>query len=175
MKPITRLTMLSIASALIVGCASAPALVAPTAPPAVTPPAGATYTMTLIGAGELTYECRSGANNATAWAFVSPDAVLTQKQGGARAGKYYGGPTWEGNDGSKVVGKQLAVSPAPAGNIPLQLVEVTAPASSGMFSGVRYIQRLETVGGVAPAIPCTSGNVGTKQLVKYQADYAFYR
>jgi hypothetical protein len=158
----------------LVACASAPRAVAPTAPAAVTPPAGATYTMTLVGAGDLTYECRTGANNATAWAFVAPEAALNDRKG-ARVGRYYGGPTWEGNDGSKVVGKQLAVSPAAAGNIPLQLVEVTTAASSGMFAGVRYIQRLETVGGVAPATPCAAGNVGAKQTVKYQADYAFYR
>ena len=29
--------------------------------------------------------------------------------------------------------------------------------------------------GVAPAIPSGAGSVGTKQVVKYQADYIFYR
>jgi Protein of unknown function (DUF3455) len=54
-------------------------------------------------------------------------------------------------------------------------VEVTQTMGSGMLVGAKYIQRLNTVGGVAPAAACSAANVGEKQIVKYQADYAFYK
>ena len=86
---------------------------APDAPPAVTPPAGSNYSMTTVGIGEITYECRAkaGAADAFEWVFVAPAATLYDSKK-AVVGKYYGGPTWEANDGSKVTGKQLAVAPA---------------------------------------------------------------
>jgi hypothetical protein len=31
------------------------------------------------------------------------------------------------------------------------------------------------MGGVAPASACAAGNMGSKQIVKYQADYIFWK
>ena len=90
-------------------------------------------------------------------------------------GKYYGGPTWEAADGSKVTGKQVAVAPASTGNIPLQLVKADPAMGSGAMTGVTYIQRLETKGGVAPSAPCNAAAAGAKQQVTYQAKYVFYQ
>jgi hypothetical protein len=78
-------------------------------------------------------------------------------------------------DGSKVTGKQLAIAPAAAGNIPMQLVQTTPATGSGAFTGVTYIQRVNTMGGVAPAMPCDSTKASTKSTVKYSADYVFYK
>ena len=102
-------------------------------------------------------------------------ALAIEDSRGGRVGKYYGGPTWEHNDGSKVTGKQLAVSPGPSGAIPLQLVQTEPTSGAGTFVGTTYIQRINTVGGVAPAAPCDAGRVGTKQTVSYSADYVFYK
>ena len=78
-------------------------------------------------------------------------------------------------DGSKLTGTQVAVSPATAGNLSLQLVKANPVVGGGMMGGTTYIQRVATQGGVAPAMPCAAGNVGNKQIVKYQADYVFYK
>ncbi|MBC7415941.1 MAG: DUF3455 domain-containing protein [Herminiimonas sp.] len=43
------------------------------------------------------------------------------------------------------------------------------------LTGVSYIQRLNTVGGVAPTLPFDATKAGSKQLVKYQADLVFYK
>ena len=43
------------------------------------------------------------------------------------------------------------------------------------MSGVSYIQRVATRGGVAPSLPCAAGNLGARQLVQYQADYILYK
>ena len=107
------------------------------------------------------------------WAFVAPDAKLSDAKTGAATGRYYGGPTWEAADGGKITGKQVAVAPAAAGNISLQLVK-TEPGS-GSMKDVTYIQRVNTRGGVAPSEPCNGSMKGTRKTVPYSADYVFYK
>ena len=51
-------------------------------------------------------------------------------------------------------------------------VHPTGPA--GAFSGVTSIQRVNTVGGVAPTAACSDGLKGTTVRVPYTADYLFY-
>ncbi|MGH8772996.1 MAG: DUF3455 domain-containing protein, partial [Burkholderiales bacterium] len=60
-------------------------------------------------------------------------------------------------------------------NIPLQLVQANPATGEGKFSGVTYIQRLNTKGGVAPSDLCNSMTAGTKKMVNYSADYVFYK
>ena len=151
--------------------ASAALVASAQVPDAIKAPAGK-VAMTLKGTGVLNYECKT-ADGKTAWGFV-PDAKLTDKAG-KEVGKYYGGPTWELNDGSKITGKQLATAPAAAGAIPLQLVETTPATGKGALEGVVYIQRVNTNGGVAPADVCDASKVGTKKPVGYSADYVFYK
>ena len=79
-------------------------------------------------------------------------------------------------DGSKLTRTQVAVAPAGgSGNIPSQLVKANPATGSGAMAGVTCIQRMDTKGGVAPATACAAGNVGAKEIVKYQADYIFYK
>ncbi len=145
-----------------------------TLPAEIAVPAGNKAAMTLVGAGELTYECKAKADGTGhEWTFAGPNAVLTDSKK-KTVGKYYAGPTWEANDGSKVTGKQLAVSPNPNA-IPLQLVQAAPADGKGMMVGVTYIQRLNTQGGTAPKDPCAVANMGAKQMVKYQADYVFFK
>ena len=146
-------------------------------PAEVTPPAGNKAALTLVGIGDLSYECKAVADKpgTFAWTFAGPNAKLMDANK-KEVGKYYGGPTWEAADGSRVTGKQLAVAPGTAGSIPLQLVQAAPSTGTGVMTDVTYIQRLKTVGGVAPATPaCAAGNVGAKTTVPYQADYVFYK
>ena len=149
------------------------AVTVPDVPPAVAVPAGNKPVLSLKGAGLLTYECRA-KDGTYAWTFVGPDATLFDTAG-KPVGKYYGGPTWEHGDGSKVTGKQLAVAPAGSGNIPLQLVQANPATGSGALVGVTYIQRVNTQGGIAPAAACGAQNSGTRMTVSYAADYIFYK
>jgi hypothetical protein len=145
-------------------------------PEAVRVPAGQTQTMFTAAVGELTYECREKKDMAGSfeWAFVGPVAKLSSRNG-EQIGKYYAGPTWESNDGSKVTGKQVAVAPGMAGAIPLQLVKANPATGEGVMKGVSYIQRLNTKGGVAPAMACGMDQKGQRQQVGYSADYVFYK
>lgn len=146
-------------------------------PATVQVPAGNKVALETVGAGTITYECKvkKDTTDQHEWVFVGPDAVLSDRAGKA-IGKYFGPPaTWESNDGSKITATQLAVAPSSAGNIPLQLVKANPATGNGAMSGVTFIQRVATKGGVAPASACAAGNLGAKEIVKYQADYIFYK
>ena len=164
-------------------CLSSLLLAAPSAfaqaglPDSIKVPDGHKVAMQTTGVGEITYECRDKASAAgqTEWTFVGPKAVLNDRNG-QQVGTYFGPPaTWESNDGSKLTGTQVAVAPAAAGSIPLQLVKANPAMGMGAMQGVTYIQRTATRGGVAPSMPCGASNMAQKQVVKYQADYIFYR
>lgn len=169
------------AAALLTACGSmqpsAPMFSQASLPATVQVPAGNKVSMETVGVGEITYECRDKANAAgqTEWVFVGPKAVLNDRSG-KQVGTYYGPPaTWESNDGSKLTAVQLAVAPAGMGNIPYQLVKANPAMGMGAMSGVTYIQRVAIKGGVAPAAACSPANKGERQIVKYQADYIFWK
>ncbi|MDP2819222.1 MAG: DUF3455 domain-containing protein [Polaromonas sp.] len=146
-------------------------------PAAVQVPAGNKVALETVGVGEITYQCSVKKDMAGQfeWVFVGPDAKLNDRSG-KQVGKYYGPPaTWEAMDGSKLTAVQVAVAPHMAGSIPLQLVKANPAMGSGAMQGVTFIQRVDTRGGVAPAMPCAPGNLNAKQIVKYQADYIFYK
>jgi len=145
-------------------------------PDAVKVPSGHKVALETVGVGEITYECREkqGAAGQFEWVFVGPSAMLNDRAGKA-LGKYYGPPaTWESNDSSKLTGAQVAVAPAGSGNIPLQLVKANPAMGQGAMSGMTFVQRVATQGGVAPASTCGSDTRGRKEVVKYQADYIFW-
>jgi len=110
-----------VAAILLSACSMSPMTMAPRVdnaalPEAVRVPSGQTLRMVATGVGEITYECREKAAAAGQyeWAFVGPVATLYSADK-RNVGKYYAGPTWEASDGSKVTGKQLAVSPSAPG------------------------------------------------------------
>ena len=171
---------LAAAVALLSACSMSPMTMGPKVdnaalPEAVRVPAGQTMRMVATGVGEITYECREKAAAAGQyeWAFVGPVATLYSADK-RNVGKYYAGPTWEASDGSKITGKQLAISPASPGSIPLQLVKTDPAMGNGAMAGVTYIQRLNTRGGVAPSMACDATSKGRRQQVAYEADYVFY-
>ena len=182
----TRILLAAAIASTLAGCAGTSPMSMPMSKPmfsqaalpdAVKVPAGHAVAMETVGVGEITYECKAKAAMAGEfeWAFVGPKAVLNNRSG-KTVGSYYGPPaTWEAADGSKITGTQLAVAPASAGNIPLQLVKANPAMGAGAMMGISHIQRVATRGGVAPAMACAAANMGQKQVVSYQADYIFYK
>lgn len=183
MKKILSLSACLTAAAALGACASTPVpmpmqgFMQDNLPDAVKVPAGHRVAMETVGVGEITYECKAKANAADQfeWVFVGPKAALNDRSG-KTVGSYFGPPaTWVSLDGSKLTATQLAVAPAGAGNIPLQLVKANPAMGEGAMMGVTHIQRVATKGGVAPAMPCASSTSGQKQVVAYQADYIFWK
>jgi hypothetical protein len=127
--------------------------------------------MTLGATGVQIYECRRGNDGSQTWAFREPRANLTQ--GGTVVGRHYAGPSWELNDGSKVVARAVASADGPLLTaIPLLRLEVTERSGSGALSEVTHIQRLNTNGGVLRG-PCPTAGQVTE--VVYTADYVMLR
>lgn len=173
----TAASVLALLSACGTMTAPAPMFSQAMLPDAVKVPAGHKVAMETVGVGEITYECRAKKDMAGQfeWVFVGPDAKLMDRTG-KQVGTYYGPPaTWASNDGSKLTATQLAVAPAGSGNIPLQLVKANPAMGMGAMQGISHIQRVATQGGVAPAAACGQMNAGSKQVVKYQADYIFWK
>ena len=112
--------------------------------------------------------------NGSAWVFVAPAAVLYANAGyDGEVGTHYAGPTWESNSGSKVVGKRLqGCTPDPTA-IPWLLLQKVTSDGPGIFHRVTYIQRVNTVGGIAPS--GAGSFTGEVREVPYTAEYYFYR
>jgi hypothetical protein len=109
-----------------------------------------------------------------AWVFQAPEAFLysTDHCHGV-VGIHYAGPTWESNSGSYVVGaviERATVDPTAIPWLKLGAVDSDGP---GIFDGTTFIQRVNTVGGIAPAQPGHA--IGQEARVPYTAEYYFYR
>jgi Protein of unknown function (DUF3455) len=139
-------------------------------------PGGQPLLLEAVAQGVQIYLCQPTADNPSvyAWALRAPEADLLNRRG-ERIGRHFGGPTWEGNDGSQVVGevRETANSPDPQA-IPWLLLQARANQGTGIFSTVTYVQRLDTAGGRAPAAGCDQARAGHEQRVDYTATYAFY-
>ena len=163
----------------LAACASAPAP-APAIPAALQPAPGQTLLKVVAARGVQVYECRAKKDAAgtpastTEWAFVAPEAELLDA-GGQVVGKHYAGPHWEANDGSKVLASLKERADAPqADAIPWLLLNAKSVGPAGSFSKVTSIQRVNTVGGVAPKSGCSKANAGAPARVNYTADYYFF-
>ncbi len=127
--------------------------------------------------GVQIYTCKAKEKTANQyeWSLKAPEAILFNSTNGIEIGKHYGGPTWEANDGSKVVGEVKTSTNAPnRNNIPWLLVATKSRAGNGIFSQVNYIQRVSTIGGKAPTSGCNSNRVNAETRVYYTALYYFY-
>jgi hypothetical protein len=161
----------------VAACASAQAPTSVLDVPARLRP-GANESLALIAPakGVQIYECRAKKDRADQfeWAFVAPEADLFDVRG-AKIGKHYAGPNWESADGSRILGtlKERADAPRPDA-IPWLLLASKSVGSPGSFSKVTSIQRVNTVGGVAPKNDCSRANAGAIGRVNYTADYYFF-
>jgi Protein of unknown function (DUF3455) len=139
-------------------------------------PATQTLAVAAQARGVQIYEC--GVNNADParfeWIFKAPEAELFDKAGN-RIGKHYAGPTWESDDGSKVVGAAKARDDGPDANaIPWLLLSATSAEGNGIFGKTQSVQRVKTAGGKAPADECNQAQLGKVVRVNYRATYNFY-
>jgi hypothetical protein len=147
---------------LATGCASTVPV-----PDSLKPGANESLALVVPAKGVQIYECRDAQ-----WVFVAPEAALFDRAG-KKIGSHYAGPHWEAADGSKVIGAVKARADAPAaGNIPWLLLGTKSVGREGAFSKVTSIQRVATVGGVAPAGACPQA--GARARVDYTADYYFF-
>jgi hypothetical protein len=133
------------------------------------------------------------SNAGFAWTFFGPQATLFNdddqqvithflspnpfESGTPRA-------TWQhSRDTSTVWGQTIASSSDPAfvaaGAIPWLLLQIVGaqdgPTGGHRLTKTTFIQRVNTVGGIAPSTGCTvATDIGKQALVPYTADYFFF-
>ena len=164
-----------IISLALAACASAPRPQAAALPENLKVPDGNTFLLRAAARGAQIYTCKpkAGASPAAfAWALKAPEAELFD-QSGVKIGHHYGGPTWESNDGSRVVGEMIQASPA-QGAVAWLLLRAKSHEGAGALANVTYIQRVDTSGGVAPSAGCDEAHAGAEARVEYSANYDFY-
>lgn len=111
-------------------------------------------------------------NGVGSWVFRAPEAVLFDGDGDL-VGTHYAGPTWESESGSKVVAARVAGVTVDATAIPWLLLKAASTEGPGILDRTTYVQRVNTVGGLAPSTPGTAA--GQEACVPYTAEYFFYR
>jgi Protein of unknown function (DUF3455) len=162
--------------------AQADANALPQAPESLKVPSDQSLFMKTAAKGLQIYTCKAKTKPNTAyekpayeWTLKAPSAELFDDQG-RLVGKHYAGPTWEmQNDHSLVVGAVSAKANAPqADAIPWLLLKAKSHQGEGIFSSVSWVQRLDTVGGKAPAMGCDQAHQDAEVQVPYSASYYFY-
>jgi hypothetical protein len=146
---------------------------APAVPAVLAVPDGNKLRMQFDAVGVQIYACTQTSPSAYTWVFRAPQATL-YNAGGQVAGTHYAGPTWQADDGTTVVGAKLAAYTADATSIPWLLLKAASHAGDGRMTPVTYVQRLDTVGGIAPTTGCDAQHVGAIANVDYTATYFFY-
>jgi hypothetical protein len=185
-----------VASLLVLG-ASRAAMAGPGLPAEFTP-AGHEPFLRTRAVGTQNYACVAPGTT-TPWKFLGPQATLyytlagnfvqqiathvlssnPEEPGVLRA-------TWQQSfDTSRVWAKAIVTVDDPQivapGAIPWLLLEVVGrqrgPMGGSSFAQTTYIQRVETAGGVAPALSAcaTSTDFGKLVFVPYETDYVFFR
>jgi hypothetical protein len=143
--------------------------------------------------GTQNYTCVLAASGFT-WAFHGPQATLFD-EANEQLTTHYLSPnpaqngaqraTWQhSGDTSTVWAAAIASSTDPdfvaPGAIPWLLLKVMGaqggPTGGTTLTQTTFIQRVNTIGGIAPATGCrVPEDIGKKAMVPYTTDYIFYR
>lgn len=189
--PFTARNLAAFLSAVLAVAAAANAHADHVNPPAVPAnlevPAGHRAFLMAHATGTQNYICLAAGQP---WTFVGPQATLFNDElrqtfthflspnpneaGVARA-------TWQFKDTSSVWAMAIQSSTDPAfvtpGAIPWLLLQVVGhqagPDGGDRLLDTLYIQRVNTVGGVAPSPTCAQA--GARAFVSYETDYVFYK
>ncbi|MDI1237740.1 MAG: DUF3455 domain-containing protein [Polaromonas sp.] len=177
--PVPGFTLAVLCASLLSACAvAAPAGPADTAKPVpaeLKPADSERAAFTWHAVGSQIYECRADGKGGWAWGFVAPEADLFNRKG-EKVGTHGAGPHWAALDGSKTLGTVKArANGAGAADIPLLLLSARSAGGSGTMASVTSVQRLNTVGGNAPARGCEAqADSGRRIQQGYAADYVFF-
>jgi hypothetical protein len=68
--------------------------------------------------------------------------------------------------------KKIDVNPDSA--VAWVLLEAIEHHGEGVFANTRFIQRINTRGGLPPVSSCDGNHLGAEKPVAYSADYIFY-
>ena len=116
--------------------------------------------------------------NIFSWVNIAPLATLFQKPDFTnQMSLHFAGPTWlltKGpNKGQRIVGKRIQGITVDATAIQWLLLQAVDELSSA-DNTITYVQRLSTVGGLAPTTGADEAHLGKLDSIPYTAHYLFY-
>ena len=181
------------AASLALAALSAPAaaaaagnVVPPAVPGTIAVPAGHRAFLISHAIGTQNYLCMPRPNGTLGWSFVGPQATLFEVDLEQEMTHYLSvnpeediaRPTWRDSRDSSIVWANPIGDPAPVSPdaIPWLLLQVVGKqdwSDGDRLAKTTYIQRVNTVGGLAPAGDCP--RLGARAFVPYAAEYVFYR
>ena len=151
-----------------------------TIPASIQVPTGHQQVADVWAKGVQVYTCTKDPKDAThyTWVFKEPRAKLYADSADKEPmGKHYfdagKNPTWELADGSKVSGVKVQANAPDSTAIPWLLLKTTEPGGGGIFTRVKFIQRIHTRGGM-PTATATAAKAGKTIEVPYTAEYIFW-
>jgi hypothetical protein len=135
-------------------------------------PEGASELLRVHGQGVQIFRCeaRSGALR---WVYRLPEAEL-HDDSGALVARHGANQTFEHVDGSRLVGEVLDHVPAPQDSALPWLLLKTRSFGKGVLTGVSYVQRINTSGGMPPE-SCEPAQTNQLLRVEFSADFVFFR
>jgi len=141
--------------------------------PRTAAPPGARLVLEAAAQGVQIYTCKKG-NDGYGWAFSGPEAALFDADG-RQIGTHFTGPSWQLDDGSRIVGETIAQASAPEPHaVAWLLLRVKSHEGNGTLSGVGLVRRIDTQGGTAPATGCDAAQADRQARMRYTARYLFY-
>ncbi len=169
-------TRLGAAAALAVIAMAAPAYAGPSSPDVpgdIAPPRGHKVFLVAHAEGVQIYTCNSTTG---VWTLQAPRADLFAGNG-QLIGSHSVGPTWAAKDGSYVIARRVSgvnVDPTAVDWLLLERDTAGAGADGDRLAHTTYVQRVNTVGGRAPAASECDVQGETAE-VDYSADYYFWK
>ena len=141
----------------------------------------------------LPFPIPSPSPSGYAWSLVGPQATLFMfNVYGTQIITHFLSPnpveadtpraTWQDSRDTSAVWAKLKTNATVVVNpsaIPWLLLEVvgseSGPSGGDRLTETTYIQRVNTIGGLAPISGCDRDNVGVRKFIEYEADYIFYK
>jgi hypothetical protein len=131
-------------------------------------PSGSRLALRVYASGVQVYEW-DGAR----WGFIAPVAELfANADGSGIIGTHFHGPTWKSTSGSWVIGEVVERCTPNPDAVAWLLLRAASTGGHGVFQRTSFIQRVNTVGGIAPVEPGTTP--GQRAHVPYTTEYLFY-
>jgi uncharacterized protein DUF3455 len=169
--------------------ANAQTVTPPIVPPGLEVPAPSQAFLLGRGVGTQNYECQPvDALGHVDWTLFTPEATLFSDQQEQLTTHFFSPnpkdrvvvPTWQAADTSAVWARGIAsatVDPNSIAWVKLATVATqVGPTGGTTLSGTTFVQRVNTIGGLAPSTGCDQlPDVGKRAFVPYTADYFFYK
>lgn len=123
--------------------------------------------------GYQVYVATETAPGVLKWILKAPEAVMFDNDGNV-IGIHYGGPTWETESGSLVKAARVNGVTVDPTAVQWLLLKATVSSGPGVLDGTTFVQRVNTVGGLAPA-SAAGAQIGDELRIPYTTEYYFYR